>query len=157
VPIATVYLDGNASSHFRPVRDSVRSYGPLLALTASSLLAFAVDTVAVLLLFGLTGSVVTAAVAARLLSASVNYGTNRAWVFRGRRRAGSGRRYALLAVAILAANAALLETLTTVTGSILLAKVLTELTLFAASFTAQRHLVFPEPDRVRERTRTPAL
>lgn len=30
VPIATVYLDGNVSSHFRPIVDSVRVYTPLV-------------------------------------------------------------------------------------------------------------------------------
>ena len=39
VPIETIYLDGNASSHFRPVRDSVRVYRPFLRFVSSSLLA----------------------------------------------------------------------------------------------------------------------
>lgn len=30
VPIATVYVDGNASSHFRPFVDSIRVYAPLM-------------------------------------------------------------------------------------------------------------------------------
>ncbi len=42
VPISTVYLDDNASSHFRPVRDSARVYAPMVRFAASSALA-AVD------------------------------------------------------------------------------------------------------------------
>ena len=30
VPIASVYLDGNSSSHFRPLHDSIRVYSVLL-------------------------------------------------------------------------------------------------------------------------------
>ena len=30
VPIATVYIEGNASSHFNPLRDTIRIYGALL-------------------------------------------------------------------------------------------------------------------------------
>ena len=56
VEIATVYLDHNASSHFRPVRDSVRVLTPLVTFAASSLLGFVVDTVALLALVALTGS-----------------------------------------------------------------------------------------------------
>ena len=41
VPISTIYLDDNASSHFRPVRDSARVYAPLLRFAASSALAAA--------------------------------------------------------------------------------------------------------------------
>ena len=32
VPISTVYLDGNRSSHFEPLRDSMRIYRVLLRL-----------------------------------------------------------------------------------------------------------------------------
>ncbi|MGX6600588.1 glycosyltransferase [Micromonosporaceae bacterium Da 78-11] len=141
VEIATVYLRQNASSHFRPVRDSVRVYGPLLAFAGSSLLGFAVDAAVLFALTALTGNLVLSAVAARLISATVNYRVNRAYVF----GAGQGRsalRYGTLAVLLLGANVLLLEALTSVTGSLVAAKLLTEATLFAASFLAQRHLVF---------------
>lgn len=36
VGIETIYLDGNESSHFRPIRDSVRVYLPFLRFSASS-------------------------------------------------------------------------------------------------------------------------
>jgi glycosyltransferase involved in cell wall biosynthesis len=42
VPIETVYLGGNESSHFRPIRDSIRVYVPLVRYAASSMVAFAV-------------------------------------------------------------------------------------------------------------------
>ena len=153
VPIATIYLAGNASSHFRPVRDSLRIYRPLLAFAGSSLLAFAVDTVTMLLLAGLTGGLVLPAVAARLLSATVNYTVNRAYVF-GRRTTGrrAALRYAALAVALLAVNILLLEGLAMLTGSVPAAKLGTELLLFTGSFLAQRHLVFrPAPPAARPR------
>jgi putative flippase GtrA len=141
VEIATVYLAGNASSHFRPVRDSLRVYRPLLAFAASSLLAFAVDTVTVLVLAALTGGLVLPAVAARLLSATVNYTVNRSYVFGPARR--SARRYAALAASLLVVNILLLEALTMLTGSVPVAKVGTEVLLFAAGFLAQRFVVFP--------------
>lgn len=37
VPIGTIYLDGNRSSHFRPVRDSARIYGIILGYLARPL------------------------------------------------------------------------------------------------------------------------
>ena len=141
VGIATVYLRGNESSHFRPVRDSLRVIRPLLTFAASSLLAFAVDTAALLGLAALTGDVVLSAVAARLLSATVNYRVNGAYVF-GARHRSSARRYAALAAVLLVANVLLLETLTAATGSLVAAKVVTETVLFAAGFAIQRRLVF---------------
>ncbi len=40
IPIETVYLDGNRSSHFRPIRDSLRIYLVLLRFCASLLVRF---------------------------------------------------------------------------------------------------------------------
>lgn len=146
VEIATVYLGHNESSHFRPIRDSVRVYRPLLAFATSSLLAFAVDTVALLALVALTGDLALSAVAARLISATGNYAVNRSYVFGSRgnpaARPGSALRYAALAGVLLALNVVLLRALTSATGSVLAAKLLTEVSLFAASFLAQRTLVF---------------
>ena len=68
LPIATIYLEGNASSHFRPLVDSARVYAPLLVFLCSSLAAFAVDTAALLVLDSLTGTLLLSVVGARLLS-----------------------------------------------------------------------------------------
>ena len=43
VTIQTVYIDENSSSHFRPVRDSLRVYGIIFKFIGSSLLSSAVD------------------------------------------------------------------------------------------------------------------
>ncbi len=140
VEIETVYLHGNASSHFRPIVDSWRVYKPLLAFAGSSLAGFAVDFVALLLLMALTGNLLVSVVVARLISATVNYLLNRHAVFRD----GDGSsplRYAALAGVILGANYILMSVLTGLLP-LVVAKILTEVTLFGVSFTAQRALVF---------------
>lgn len=141
VELATVYLDHDASSHFRPVRDSLRVLTPLLAFAASSLLGFVVDTLALLALVALTGSLAGSVVGARLLSGAVNYAVNKRGLFGAGRRA-SLVRYVGLAAALLALNLLLIATLSTVTGSLLVAKVSTEAVLFAAGFLGQRRFVF---------------
>ena len=151
VPIETVYLDGNASSHFRPIVDSLRIMLPLLLFAGSSLLAFAVDTVMLLVLHALTGLLVPSIVAARVVSASVNFAVNRRVVF----RAGStgspserGRmlrqaaRYAVLAIALLASNIVWLDALTRYGVPLIVAKVATEAVLFVTSYGVQRTFVF---------------
>ncbi|KXC07383.1 bifunctional glycosyltransferase family 2/GtrA family protein [Microbacterium hominis] len=151
VPIETVYLDGNRSSHFRPVADSVRVYGPLLRFTASALLAYAIDTAALLVLDALTGWLLFSVVFARLLSASVNFAVNRSFVF-GRARSLPTRttalRYFSLAGLLLAANYGILSALTDAGIPVLLAKIATETTLFVVSYGVQRTVVFaPTPGR----------
>ena len=159
VEIETVYLDGNASSHFRPLVDSARVYAQLLAFSASSLVGFALDTVLLLALVWLTGNLVLSAVTARLVSASVNFEVNRRWVFarHGRPPAGwrAAARYAVLAAAVLVLNVVLLDALVTVMGSVLPAKVVTEAAFFLVSFVVQRQLVFARPAAVEVAPRSP--
>jgi glycosyltransferase involved in cell wall biosynthesis len=151
VGIATVYLDGNRSSHFRPLRDSARIYGPLLAFAGSSLLAFAVDAGLLAILVTVTGHLALSAVLARTVSATLNYSVNRAAVFGSGERVPHRRaapRYAALAVLSLTANVLLLSWSSGVLGSVVAGKVLTELVLFGAGFAVQRAFVFGRDRRV---------
>lgn len=149
VPIETIYLDENRSSHFRPLVDSVRVYGPLLRFSASALLAFALDTVALLVMFAATGWLLASVVGARLLSAAVNFTVNRRVVFRSGgevplRRAAA--RYVSLAALLLAASFGMLTALTDAGVGVFAAKLLTDAVMFVVSFRVQRGMVFrPEP------------
>ena len=156
VPISTVYLDGNASSHFRPLLDSLRVYQPLARFALSSMFAFVLDAVMLLALMSLTGHLLVSVVGARLVSATANFAVNRRLVFASRagpvRVGPAARRYAALAALLLFANYLLIWVLTTVLGlGLLAAKVLTEATLFLTSFLIQRRHVF----RTRHRTAAP--
>jgi len=145
VTIATVYLDGNASSHFRPLVDSARIYAPLVRFAASSLLAFAVDALVLLALMALSGSLLASVVGARVASSSVNFAVNRLWVFRRRARQPAGReaiRYWVLAVALLLAGYGALWALTGMGVPLLVAKVGTDLALFVVGYQVQRTAVF---------------
>jgi putative flippase GtrA len=144
-PIETIYLDHNSSSHFRPLVDSVRVFAPLVRFSASSLLAFAIDVVALIALHRLTGMLLLSAIGARLVSSAVNFGVNRRLVFRA---VGAGRvgaqalRYWSLVGSLFAANFAVLAALTAGGLNLLPAKLLTELSLFAVSYCVQRWLIF---------------
>ncbi|MFT4261800.1 MAG: bifunctional glycosyltransferase family 2/GtrA family protein [Nocardioides sp.] len=153
VPIETVYLDDNSSSHFRPVVDSLRIYRPLLAFLGSSLLGFAIDVVMVIVLQACFGSLLLAVLGARLTSACVNFAVNRSLVFDHAHEARLGRavrRYAALAVVVLGLNYLLLATLVTLGVPLLPAKLLTEIALVTLSFTVQSRVVFRTRSRGRE-------
>ena len=159
VPIETIYHDqDNSQTHFRPVQDSVRIYGHLFAQAAgfvlTSLLGFVVDVVlfAIIIDSAFNGAshltaVATATVAARIVSALVNFALNRKLVFQSREKASKALvRYFTLAVGILAASA----TLTTVVawllqGHVVWAKILVDGCLFAVSYLLQRRWVFAHP------------
>ncbi|MEQ6899081.1 bifunctional glycosyltransferase family 2/GtrA family protein [Microbacterium sp. KR10-403] len=159
-PIATIYTDGNASSHFRPVRDSLRIYAPVVRFAGSALLAFAIDTLALLVLHALTGSLLVSVVIARVLSSSVNFAVNRSMVFhRGRDipLRTAALRYFSLALLLLAANYGTISALSDLGLPLLAAKIVTEATLFVVSYGVQRAVVFaPASAREPRRSAAPA-
>lgn len=159
VEIATIYLDDNASSHFRPVVDSARIYAPLLRFMLASFAAFLVDTVALLVLHGLTGSLLGAVLGARAVSSTVNFVTNRRLVFEAGREkpvTSAALQYYAVVGLLLAANYALLLALTSAGLALLPAKVLTEAVLFVASYELQRRVVFARPPLGRSTARAAA-
>lgn len=146
VPIETVYIEDNKSSHFNPVRDAWRIYKMILLFAASSLLAMVIDYVLVLALSAALNGVVPHAllisvVGARVLSSLANYFINCKLVFENRTKS-SILRYYLLVVAILAANYGLMELITLVMP-LAVGKLLVELVLYPVSFYLQRKFVFP--------------
>lgn len=143
LPIETVYLEGNESSHFRPLQDSVRVYVPLLRFAASSLSAFGLDAAIFFVMMALTSNLLTSVVTARLISASTNFWMNRRFVFGRAAKRWAAARYALLAGALMMANYSIMYLLVPVAGlPLVLGKVVTEATLFFASYRFQDRFVF---------------
>jgi glycosyltransferase involved in cell wall biosynthesis len=144
VPIATVYLDGNQSSHFDPIRDSMRIYFVLLRFYASSLMAAGIDFAGFSVAFALTHDVLTSFVVGRL-SSLANYLLNKRYVFHSDTSiGGSLGRYYLLVVAIATVSYGAIRGLAGYFGwNVFAAKVVVETLLSLASFAVQRTFVFP--------------
>ena len=147
--IETVYLDDNASSHFNPLRDSLKIYMCIFKFCASSLLGFAIDYVLALLLRSLTrawplaASVNFSVIVARLVSATVNFTVNRRIVFNGNEKLGRAIvKYAALAACILGLNLLMMHGLTALGLSFALAKIIVEMVLFCLNFVIQGKFVF---------------
>lgn len=141
--IATVYLDHNTGSHFRPLADSVRIYAPLLKFLASSFSAFLVDTIVFVVLTVLVDSLLLAVLGARAVSSAVNFLVNRHVVFehgKDRPAKATGVRYFSLVAVLLALNLALVWALEEVSVPALPAKVFAEILLLAVSFSVQQRL-----------------
>ena len=144
VPIKTIYIDDNSSSHFDPVRDSVKIYKEILKFSASSLAGFCADYISFVILSLISGSVIFANVNARLISATLNFSLNRKFVFKSDKSlAASAAQYFTLAAFILAMNTALLTLMTIKLGvNVFIAKITVECVMFVFSFIAQRTVVF---------------
>ena len=143
IPIETIYEAGNPTSHFHPLQDSARIWAPLLKFAASSGVATIIDYVLVLVLNALTGALFFPVVAARLVSASVNFAMNRR-VFEatGVPLRRSALRYAALAVAVIAGSYTILAVLTGIGMPLWIAKIIADTTMYLVSYSAQSRYVF---------------
>ncbi len=145
ISIETIYEVGNPTSHFDPVRDSLRIWAPLLKFTASSGAAFVIDYVVALVLHALMGSVLIPVVLARIASGTANFFVNRK-VFRA--APGTvGRtavRYLALALVVLAASYVLIKAFLFVGLPLWLAKPVADGIVYLLSFHGQRLVVFKE-------------
>ena len=157
VPIETVYIENNASSHFNTLKDSCMIYKEILKFSGSSLLSFVCDYTLFLLLYGIFSdsgylhALVLANVLARFASASMNYVINRYTVFHESSNSlHSAVRYAMLAAGILIMNSLLLRALSLVGIPAAAAKLLTELSLFVFSWIMQRRYVFASKEVIAE-------
>lgn len=142
-PIETVYLQNNESSHFRPIRDSLRIYAPFLNFVISSGAAALVDIGCLLFLTGLTQNLIFSVLTARLLSSGLQYLLNAKLVFKQKKPPlTSLARYGLLVLVLMACNVLILRLLVGLGIGLLLAKICTEIFLFILSYRLQQRVVF---------------
>jgi putative flippase GtrA len=147
VPIQTVYLDGNKSSHFDPIRDSMRIYFVLLRFFASSLVASGIDFAGFSITFAFTHNVLASIIVGRL-SSLANFALNKRYVFQsGVPLPRALLRYYLLVLAVAAVSYGSIRALTNyLAWNVFVTKLVVDTLLSLASFSIQRTLVFPAPD-----------
>ncbi|XEC94007.1 GtrA family protein [Paenibacillus tarimensis] len=146
VPIDTVYLANNSSSHFRPIADSAKVYLPILKFCSSSVLSAALDFMLLLLLQMLTGILFFSVAGARVCSSIFNYSMNRRFVFGKKQRPpviSSAPKYFALVLLIMLLNYGFIYVFHEgLDIPLVIAKLLTEGSLFVFSFWSQRKFVF---------------
>lgn len=152
VPIQTIYIDDNASSHFRPIQDSLLIYKNLFKFALSSLSSFLVDYGVYALLLLLTAALPTATrlvlanTIARITSSIFNFSLNKKLVFNNRNnltRTGAG--YFTLALTLFLADTALLYLFHQILGmNLYMVKIVVGFFLFLLSWTVQKNVIFRE-------------
>ncbi len=149
IPIQTIYRDeGNSTSHFHPIKDSLRIYRHLFKFAGSSFVSFLVDYVLFILFSALLGlwipavAVTVANISARLISSILNYNLNCRVVFEGKPNVHSALEYALLVIVILALNCGVLFLWGLTPIPIPICKLLTEGCMFFVSYFAQKKIIF---------------
>lgn len=152
VPINTVYIYGNKSSHYRPFIDSIRIIALILRYIASSFLAGIVDySVFVAMQVSFPGRLIESVVLARICSSLVNFIVNRNIVFRQKGTVVRAVfRYYLLVIIVMLSSYGLIWTLSELVGmNVFFAKIISDIFLSFISFIAQREFVYSSDSRIK--------
>lgn len=149
VPIRTIYLNDNKSSHFNPLLDSMRIYFVLCRFAIISGLTALLDNGIFFLAYWLTHSIAEAQVLGRLAAVAFNYTAARRLVFLSQQSHGIVfPKYLLLVVCSGFASYLLIRMLHTSFGiDVFVAKITAETILFLANFAIQRDFVFTRHSR----------
>ncbi len=163
VPIDTIYLEENKSSHFNPLKDSWRIYklilGNFLMFIAASLSCWALDQGIYalvryvimpqqekvrFLLWDITAGIIVGYIVARIISSLVNFAINKNAVFKIKESKGALLRYFLLAACCLAISTLVTGILSTYVGSGVdwLIKLVVDLIMFMINYRVQKVWVF---------------
>ncbi len=145
VPIETIYIENNETSHFNALKDSVKIYKSILKFSASSYLSFLVDYFTFLLLVYKLDvqSLVLSNIIARAVSSTFNFYVNNKYVFKNKDKILKKYiKYVTLVVFILALNTIVLKILSSLGIKVFVAKIITEALMFIVSYNIQKRIIF---------------
>ena len=145
IPIETIYENNNETSHFNPIKDSIRIYLPIMKFMLSSIGCGIIDFIALFILNSFTHNLLLSVVIARVISSLCNYFINRTLVFRSQKSSqlASIIQYYALAVVILGCNYSLISLLVNVVGlPLVISKLITECVLYLFSYAIQHKVIF---------------
>jgi len=166
IPIETIYLEENKSSHFHPLKDSWRIYklllGSFFRYGAASIISFLVDyAVLSLLMFWVFRDsanaytvilgipfmfrALVAAPIARLCSSPINFWLNKNFAFQVQESRGAVKRYIILAAACLVITTllfAFLDRFVHANALHILLKVVIDVGMYFVNYRIQRNWVF---------------
>jgi glycosyltransferase involved in cell wall biosynthesis len=144
IPIQTIYIDDNRTSHFRPVLDSAQIYFVLLRYVASSLVTEGVDLLVFASIIAWSGDLLLSNIVGRLVAIWVQFALLQKFVFRLRGNAKMFAAYlGLVAVSGIASTAIQIQLASFISFPVP-AKIIAEIMVFLFNFLFLRDLVFGE-------------
>ena len=144
IPIKTVYIEGNKSSHFNPILDSLKIYNVFFRYISLSLVAALTDMIFFAIIYYFSSSAFTSLALGRVITVGLYYFAAKYFVFRSfKKERGEIIRFGVLVLSYLVVSYFLiLAVVDYFSITPYLAKIVSESCLFIASFLAQRIYVF---------------
>lgn len=144
LPIETIYQNGNRSSHFNPVRDSLRIYFVFVRYCGASLTAAVIDSLFFYIAFRFSSHLALSQVAGRLAALVVAFTLQRNLVFRSDASAARSMiKYLVLLVVMGVVSYSMMNFLhQRAHFPVLIAKMTAESILFLVNFGILRQFIF---------------
>lgn len=155
IPIETIYIEGNKTSHFNPVKDSIRIYSQILKYMLSSMTSYIIDQFLfaianiIIPLFGANGfiQIICATVFARIPSSLFNFLFNKKIVFKNQETSNAFLKYYILCFVQMGISAGLVCLLSHVFSSssalsLQLFKISGDIVIFIIGYYFQREWVY---------------
>lgn len=142
--IATVYLNGNRSSHFNPLIDSIKIYFTLLRFMISSMLTAVIDYIIFLFVFSIGSNILLSQAAARFVALIFNYAVNRKLVFLSKQQhTNVFPKYVMLVILSGLVSYSIIELLLVLFPlQVAVAKLISEGIIYFGNFAVQRDFIF---------------
>lgn len=147
IPITTIYIDNNASSHYNPLNDSLKILWSIAKFSLSSSIGVIIDLSCFFILIQLfsthtTLTIFLATFIARLLSGSVNYLLNLKFTFHSQHSIHTFLKYFALFMFLILASTISVSILPPLFGNIVYTKIVVDSLLFFTSFLIQQRFIF---------------
>lgn len=143
IPIETVYLDNNKSSHFNPLIDSFLIYFTLFRFSINSILTSFIDFIVFSIIIFFSNSLVFAIAGARFVAGIFNFTVNKYVVFKTKGKILKELiKYTLLVMFLGICSYYGVKLLVLVGANVYLSKILVESIIFLSSFFIQRFFIF---------------
>lgn len=150
VPIETVYINNNETSHFHPVRDAILIYKLFLKYILSALSSFIVDILLFTLFinilpeikWGVVTTIVLATIIARIFSSTYNFTINAQVVFKNKTKSSIIKYFTLVIVQMFISAFVVSFICRVLNANATFIKVIIDTVIFIVNFIIQREWVF---------------
>lgn len=154
VPIDTIYLEENKSSHYNTIKDSFRIFTGIFKFAGSSIVSALIDlTVFTILTSGIlyTSSlgIIDATIMARICSGIINFLLNQRWVFNGSKNTSEAIKYVMLFIFQMGASGFIVSRLSSKFVNLTVTKIVVDSILFFLSYFIQKHFIFKKRNKER--------
>ena len=146
--INTVYIEGNKSSHFKPIKDSIKIYVNIFKFSLASLISSVVDlTIFTVLMYfleiNMAYKILIATILSRITSGAFNFIVNKFWVFGSKNQIiKQVSKYMLLFLTIMMCSYIGVYMLCFLPIPIAIIKIIVDSGLFILSYKIQNKLIF---------------